>query len=104
MPMQDSEPVLPIRDAIHKPEFWIVTGMTTSRILAGLASCYFSVLTDYQSLGGILALYSIGMDLYDGKYARKHQVKTNFGEFLDHRPADITLLAAVMCFTLMLFD
>ena len=88
---------IPIVEAVKKPEFWAVTAITTSRTVAGICSCILSVIPEYSTLGGILALYSMGMDLVDGNYAREHHVETRFGQVLDNK-TDIISLAAVIIF------
>jgi phosphatidylglycerophosphate synthase len=62
--------------------------LTTISLLFGLSSVY-AVYNDYFMIGGILFFIAYYFDCVDGKYARKYNQVTKFGDAYDH-VADFT--------------
>lgn len=57
--------------------------ITTLSFASGLLSC-FLLYNDYYILSGIIYFISYIFDSLDGKYARKYNMKTKFGDHYDH--------------------
>jgi hypothetical protein len=81
-------------DARKKPEFWTVTGLTLLRAFVGAYAVYLAfnaVESSQLALPALLTAASWASDYFDGSYARKHNVCTDLGNFLDHGPADLPM-------------
>jgi phosphatidylglycerophosphate synthase len=77
--------------------------LTTISLLFGLSAVY-AVYTDYYKIGAILFFFASYYDSVDGKYARKYNQETTFGDAYDH-VADYTkfgLMFYVLYFKLKL--
>lgn len=81
-------------EAKHKPEFWAVTALTLSRVFIGACAVYlaFNAVDSSQlAIPALLTASSWVTDYFDGNYARKNEVCTDLGNFLDHGLADLAM-------------
>lgn len=93
-------------EAIHKPEFWAVTALTLGRFFVGAYAVYLAFHAAESSqlaLPALLTASSWISDYFDGSYARKHEVCTDFGNVLDHGLADLPMAINTLAIPIMMF-
>jgi phosphatidylserine synthase len=93
-------------EAKQKPEFWALTAYTLGRLFVGAFATYLAfqaVESSELALPALLTTASWIADYFDGTYARKHQVCTDLGNFLDHGLADLPMAVNTLAIPIMMF-
>lgn len=93
-------------EAKEKPEFWAVTALTLGRVFVGACAVYlaFSATESSQlALPALLTASSWVTDYFDGNYARKNEVCTDLGNFLDHGLADLAMGVNTIALPILFF-